>query len=78
MGNGTRFALEFSGQPCIFFCFFFGPFNPGLFDCIMFILVWFETSFPPAQVPLKLMKSKSIQGTCIHTGVYGEVRERMG
>ena len=59
-----------------FFAFF-----SGVLDWIVLILVWFERSFPSAQVSgqsypwlLKLMTSQAVERTRIHTGGYWPLR----
>ena len=59
----------------------FFAFLSGVLDWIVLILVWFERSLHSAQVsvqswpwPLKLMTSRGVERTWIHTGGYGRFR----
>ena len=70
------FHGNFRGNVTWFFAFF-----SGVLDWIVLILVWFERSFPSAQVRgqsypwiLKLMTSQVVERTRIRTGGYWRLR----
>ena len=70
------FHGNFRGNVPWFFAFF-----SGVLDSIVLILVWFERSFPSAQVSgqsypwlLKLMTSQAVERTRIRTGGYWRLR----
>ena len=76
MGSGTRFHGNFRGNVTWLFAFF-----SGVRYWIVLILVWFERSFPSAQVSgqsypwlLKLMTSQAVERTRIRTGGYWPLR----
>ena len=67
------FLGNFRGNVTWFFCLY----SPGVLDWVVLILVWFERSFPFAQVSgqsypwlLKLMTSQAAERTRIRTGGY--------
>ena len=70
------FHANFQWNVTWFFAFF-----SGVLDWIVLILVWFERSFPSAQVSgqsypwlLKLMTSQAVERTRIRTGGYWRLR----